>query len=202
MIVKYCGIKREEDIRVVNELKPDLVGFVLDPTRKRYVAPSVIASLRRDLSDGIRVVGVFVDEDPAAVAGLLRDGIIDIAQLHGHESEDYIKELKSLTGATVIKAFGIRNDDDIKACDASPADLVIVDSPGGGTGESFDWELLKKINRPYILAGGLNAGNIERAVEMLAPYGVDVSSGIETDGLKDEEKMRAFMALARKDEQK
>ncbi len=132
------------------------------------------------------------------VAKLLHDGIIDIAQLHGNESEDYIRELKSRTGAQVIKAVGIRSSEDVERAERSPADLVIVDSPGGGTGNTFDWELLKKIKRPYILAGGINAENIEEAVEMLHPYGVDVSSGIETDGYKDKEKMKAFMALVKK----
>ena len=129
---------------------------------------------------------------------LLTDGIIDIAQLHGTESDDYIKEVREKTGAKIIKAFGIRSEEDIRKAETSSADLVIVDSPGGGTGSTFDWELLKRIRRPYILAGGLNKDNVEEAVKVLNPYGVDVSSGIETDGYKDISKMRAFMALIKK----
>lgn len=197
MIVKFCGIRRLEDIKAVNEVKPDLIGFILDKTRKRYVSPDVIKDLRKDLDPGIRTVGVFVDEDISSVVKLLNDGIIDIAQLHGNESDDYIKEVREKTGKKVIKAFGIRNDEDIERAERSAADLVIVDSPGGGTGESFNWDLLKRIKRQYILAGGLNTKNIKDAV-LKDPYGVDVSSGIETDGYKDITKMKAFMAEIKK----
>ncbi|MBO7424857.1 MAG: phosphoribosylanthranilate isomerase [Clostridiales bacterium] len=198
MIVKFCGMRREEDIKAVNEIRPDLIGFILDPSRKRYVSPEVISSLRKGLGPDIKTVGVFVNEDISVVLKLLEDGIIDIAQLHGNESDDYIDEVRNRTGATVIKAFGIRNESDIDKVERSHAEIVIVDSPGGGTGSSFDWTLLNRIKRPYILAGGLNADNIEEAVETLDPYGVDVSSGIETDGFKDIDKMRAFMALIKK----
>ncbi|MCR5617931.1 MAG: phosphoribosylanthranilate isomerase [Clostridiales bacterium] len=197
MIVKFCGIRRSEDIKAVNEVKPDLIGFVLDRTRRRYVSPDTVSGLRKDLDPKIRVVGVFVDEEISYVVKLLNDGIIDIAQLHGNESDDYMKEVREKTGALIIKAFGIRSDEDIKRAEASCADLVIVDSPGGGTGEPFNWELLSKIKRPYILAGGLDADNISDAVK-IAPYGVDVSSGIETDGYKDITKMKAFMAGVKK----
>lgn len=198
MIVKFCGMRRREDIEAVNELKPDLVGFILDSTRKRYVDPYTISDLRKSLDPDIKAVGVFVNEDISVVVKLLTDGIIDIAQLHGTESDDYIKEVREKTGAKIIKAFGIRSEEDIRKAETSSADLVIVDSPGGGTGSTFDWELLKRIRRPYILAGGLNKDNVEEAVKVLNPYGVDVSSGIETDGYKDIEKMRAFMALVKK----
>ena len=198
MIIKFCGIRREEDIEAVNETHPDLAGFIIVKDRRRYISPEKVCELRQKLDPSIKVVGVFVDEDIEVVAKLLHDGIIDIAQLHGNESEDYIKDLKSRTGAQIIKAIGIRSSEDVERAERSPADLVIVDSPGGGTGNTFDWELLKKIRRPYILAGGINAENIKEAVETLHPYGVDVSSGIETDGYKDKEKMKAFMALIKK----
>ena len=198
MIIKFCGIRRPEDIEAVNETRPDLAGFIIVKDRRRYIAPEKVRELRQLLDPSVKVVGVFIDEDIEVVAKLLHDGIIDIAQLHGNESEDYIKDLKSRTSAQIIKAIGIRSSEDVERAERSPADLVIVDSPGGGTGNTFDWGLLKKIKRPYILAGGINAENIEEAVEMLHPYGVDVSSGIETDGYKDKEKMKAFMALVKK----
>ena len=198
MIVKFCGMRRKEDIEAINELKPDLVGFILDSTRKRYVSPETISELRKDLDPDIKVVGVFVNEEISVVVKLLIDGIIDIAQLHGTESDDYIKEVREKTGAKIIKAFGIRGEEDVRKAESSSADLVIVDSPGGGTGSTFDWELLKMIKRPYFLAGGLNKDNVEEAVKVLGPYGVDVSSGIETDGYKDIDKMRAFMAQIKK----
>lgn len=198
MIIKFCGIRRPEDIEAVNETRPDLAGFIIVKDRRRYIAPEKVRELRQLLDPSVKVVGVFIDEDIDVVEELIKDKTIDIAQLHGNESEDYIRELKSRTGAQVIKAVGIRSSEDVERAERSPADLVIVDSPGGGTGNTFDWELLKKIKRPYILAGGINAENINEAVEMLHPYGVDVSSGIETDGYKDKEKMKAFMALVKK----
>ena len=198
MIVKFCGIRRLEDVRAVNKTLPDMAGFILVKGRKRYISPEKVCELRQKLDPSVKVVGVFVDEDIEEVKRLLADGIIDIAQLHGNESDEYIRELKASTDAYVIKAVGIRNADDVRKAETSPADLVIVDSPGGGTGNTFDWDLLQKIERPYILAGGINANNITEAVERLHPYGVDVSSGIETNGFKDEDKMKAFMALIKK----
>jgi len=197
MIVKICGIRRDEDISYLNAVRPDLAGFILVPGRRRYVSPEKVSELRQHLDKDIKVVGVFVDEDISIVRGLLEDGIIDIAQLHGNEDEDYIKELKK-TGAYVIKAFGIKSEEDVYKAVSSSADMILVDSPGGGTGEVFNWSLLQKIERPYILAGGLNSDNITDAVRILAPYGVDVSSGVETDGVKDKDKMEAFMRLIKK----
>ena len=198
MIVKFCGIRRLEDVRAVNKTLPDMAGFILVKGRKRYISPEKVCELRQKLDPSVKVVGVFVDEDIEEVKRLLTDGIIDIAQLHGNESDEYIRELKASTDATVIKAVGIRNAEDVRKAEASPADLVIVDSPEGGTGNTFDWDLLQKIERPYILAGGISIENIEEAAAKLNPYGVDVSSGIETNGFKDEDKMTAFMALIKK----
>ena len=198
MIVKFCGLRREEDILAVNKIKPDLAGFILVPDRRRYVSPDKVCELRKLLDKDIKVVGVFVDEDIEVVKRLISDGTIDIAQLHGNESEEYIRELKASCRATIIKAVGIHDAKDVERAERSPADIVLVDSPGGGTGDVFNWSLLQKIKRPYILAGGLNCDNIVEAVRTLSPYGVDVSSGIETDGYKDKAKMEAFMGLIKK----
>ncbi len=198
MIVKYCGIQREEDIDVLNRCHPDLAGVILVPDRRRYIRPEKVMELRRKLDPTISVVGVFVNEEIKVVQDLLDRGIIDVVQLHGQETEEYIRELKAGTDAKIIKAFGIRSEEDCERAERSSADLVLLDSPGGGTGETFNWTLLQKIKRPYILAGGLNCSNIEEAIRVLHPYGVDVSSGIETDGRKDEKKMQDFMDLARK----
>ena len=198
MIVKFCGLQMEEDIRAVNGLMPDMVGFILDKSRRRYVSPDRLCELRSMLDPKIKAVGVFVDEDIDQVEKLLKEGLIDIAQLHGKETPEYIRELKRRTGAEVIKAFAVRNERDIIEATDSPADLVLLDSQGGGTGEAFEWGMLTPVQRPFILAGGLNAGNVNEAIEMIDPYGVDVSSGIETDGVKDRNKMEAFMAAVRK----
>ena len=198
MIVKYCGIQRQEDVAYVNLCHPDLAGFILVPDRKRYVTPEKVLALRAQLDPEIQVVGVFVNEKIEFVQELIYRGIIDMVQLHGQETEEYIRELKATTDAKIIKAFGICSEEDCERAEESSADMVLLDSPGGGTGETFNWSLLQKIKRPYILAGGLNCSNIEEAIRILHPYGVDVSSGIETDGRKDVKKMQDFMDLARK----
>lgn len=199
LIVKFCGIRRPEDVEMVNRYLPDMAGFVLVPGRKRYVPAEKVRLLREKLDPSVLAVGVFVDEEISVVRNLLSSGIIDVAQLHGNESEEYIRSLQKSTGKKIIKAFGIRDGDDIRKVESSPADLVLLDTPGGGTGSVFDWDLIKKVRRPYLLAGGLHSGNVEEAIEKLHPYGVDVSSGIETEAIKDETKMCAFMAQIRKD---
>jgi phosphoribosylanthranilate isomerase len=142
-------------------------------------------------------VRVFVDEEPQTVARLLNNGVIDIAQLHGAEAEDYIRELRKLIGnKPVIKAFRIASKEDVRAANESTADLVLADA-GAGEGKTFDWSLLSEMKRPYLLAGGLGPENVEEAIQEIRPYGVDVSSGIETDGIKDPEKMRKFAEIVR-----
>ncbi|MCR4930199.1 MAG: phosphoribosylanthranilate isomerase, partial [Lachnospiraceae bacterium] len=192
--IKFCGLKRIEDIKYANELKPDFIGFVFAPGRKRTVDADTAKELKKLLDPDIKAVGVFVDEDINVVTKLLKDGIIDIAQLHGSEDEEYIKTLRSLGSKEIIKAIEIQSVDDVKKANESSADYVLLDS-GKGSGLKFDWDLIKEINRPYFLAGGLNCDNIEDALNILKPYAVDVSSGIETDGFKDFDKMCRFAEL-------
>lgn len=197
--IKFCGLTRIEDIEAANRLKPDYIGFVFWDKSKRAVKREQSAELKSKLDPSIKAVGVFVDEDTEVVKSLLEGGIIDIAQLHGHEDEDYINELKNSTGSRVIKAFRIRSEDDIRKAEESPADMVLLDAGMGG-GVTFDWSLIKSVRRPYFLAGGLEPDNAEDAVKTLHPYALDVSSGIETGGLKDEQKMAAFAAAVRKED--
>lgn len=217
--VKICGLSRPEDIAVVNELHPDYIGFVFADFSHRYVDKETAVILKSHLDPGIKAAGVFVNEDVNFVAELMNEGIIDIAQLHGSEDNDYIAELRSLlkpddaadsvtadgstdidnTSVKIIRAFNINKIADISEIENSTADLVLVDS-GTGSGETFDWSRLAEIKRPYLLAGGLSPDNIGAAVEALHPYGVDVSSGVETDKLKDPEKMRRFVELVRETE--
>lgn len=194
--VKTCGLFRTEDIVVANELRPDCVGFVFWPKSRRYVTPEAAAGLRMLLSPDIPAVGVFVDEDPTVVADLLQQGTIQVAQLHGHEDETYIAALRQTTSAPIWKAFKLRTPEDAAAAEASAADLVLLDN-GYGTGETFDWSLVRDVHRPYLLAGGLTPENVTEAVKTLEPFGVDVSSGIETDGHKDPDKMRMFLDAVR-----
>ena len=193
--VKFCGLKRIEDIRAANELRPDFVGFVFWEKSSRYVSRQEALELGRALLPDIKKVGVFVDEVPDRIAALLSDGIIDIAQLHGHEDEECISKLRSLAGrACVIKAFVIKSKEDLEKAKKSSADYLLLDS-GKGTGQTFNWELIAKedFDKPFFLAGGLGPENVADAIKRLRPYAVDVSSGIETDGLKDPEKMSKFM---------
>ena len=196
--IKLCGLSRPCDIMAANGLQPDFIGIVFARGSKRYVSEETAAALKAQLLPEIRVVGVFVREPPESVAALLNRGVIDIAQLHGGESEAYIAQLRALTDKPIIKAFRIDTAADVEAANASSADFVLLDSGNGGTGTVFDWELLSGIRRPYFLAGGLHPGNAEAAVRALKPYAVDVSSGIETDGLKDKEKMAAFAAAVKR----
>ena len=197
--IKLCGLSRPCDIRAANELLPDYIGFVFAPKSRRYVSPEKAAELKRMLDPRIRAAGVFVDEKPQVIEALVSRGVIDAVQLHGREDEDYIQDLRKQLGNTrIIQAFSICSEQDAKRAEESSADLILADSPGGGTGEVFDWTLLSKIRRPYFLAGGLTPDNAGDAVNALAPYGVDVSSGIETGGEKDRKKMEKFVLAVRR----
>lgn len=196
MKIKLCGLSRESDIQIANELSPDYIGFVFWEKSKRYVTPDTALELRRALSSDILAVGVFVNETPDNVASLLSSGVIDIAQLHGSEDEEYISSLRMLNRKPIIKAFRIESEDDIIKAEKSSADYILLDS-GMGTGNVFDWNLLQNIKRPFFLAGGLSSDNVKNAIKTIHPYALDVSSGIETDGYKDEDKMRAFVHAVR-----
>ncbi|HAG69346.1 MAG TPA: N-(5'-phosphoribosyl)anthranilate isomerase [Lachnospiraceae bacterium] len=195
--IKLCGLTRAEDIKAVNLLRPEYAGFVFAKKSSRYIDREAAYSLRKGLSDGITPVGVFVNEEPETVAGLLSEGVIDMAQLHGNEDEAYINALRALTEKPVIKAFRIRSAADLTAAAKSSADHILLDA-GAGDGKSFDWSLLKGFERPFFLAGGLDPGNVREALRGRDVFAVDVSSGIETGGRKDAEKMKAFVDAVRK----
>ena len=195
--IKFCGLTRTEDIAAANALKPEYIGFVFAPKSKRYVSPQQAALLRARLDPAIKAVGVFVNEPPEAVARLLNEKLIDIAQLHGQEDAAYLARLRSLTAKPLWQAFRAENAAGLAAAARSTADMVLLDSGAGGTGTVFNWKLLQGFPRPYILAGGLDADNAADAVTRLHPYAVDVSSGIETAGKKDPAKMAAFAAAVR-----
>lgn len=195
--IKFCGLTRPCDVEAVNDLRPDYIGFVFAKKSRRYVSPEQAAELKSLLRPGILAVGVFVDEEIGQITALLSSGVIDLAQLHGGEDETYIERMRERTDRPIIKAFRVEGEGDIEKAQASAADYVLLDSGGGGTGKAFDRELLARIDRPYFLAGGLDASTVGEAVKRWRPYAVDVSSGIETDGVKDAEKMRRFMEAVR-----
>lgn len=196
--IKLCGLTRPSDIETANLLHPDYVGFVFAKKSRRYVSPERMKMLKELLHPDILAVGVFVDEEPESVAAWLSSGIIDIAQLHGGEDETYLKKLRKLTDKPLIKAFSVKDMGDIEKANDSTADFVLLDAGEGGTGTAFDRELLAGMNRPYFLAGGLDPSTVEEAVKRWRPYAVDVSTGIETDGVKDAEKMQAFVDAVEK----
>lgn len=189
--VKFCGLKRPCDIVWANELHPDYAGFVFAGTKRR-VSDELAAELRRELDPSIPAVGVFVDDEPQHMASLVKKGVIQLVQLHGQEDEAFVQQIQTDLGVPVIKAFSIANQDDVTRALESRADYILLDQGKGGTGKVFDWFLLKGIGRPYFLAGGLTPQNAAQAAA-LQPYALDVSSGIETDGVKDREKMTLFM---------
>ena len=195
--IKLCGLSRSCDIEWANALKPDFAGFVFAKKSRRYVTPEDARALRADLDPGIRAVGVFVREDPEIVAALLNSGLIDLAQLHGGEDDACILRLRALTDRPLIQAFRVDSPADLIRAKASLADHILLDNGPGGTGTTFDWRHLQGFDRPYLLAGGLSPENVEIAVKTLRPWAVDVSSGIETDGKKDYNKMKAFVEAVR-----
>ena len=196
--IKLCGLMRPSDIEAANLLHPDYVGFVFARKSRRYVSLERVKTLKELLHPDILAVGVFVDEEPDAVAAWLAAGVIDLAQLHGGEDEAYMEKLRGLTDKPIIKAFSVKGEGDIRNANESSADYVLLDAGDGGTGTAFDREMLAGMNRPYFLAGGLDPSTVGEAVRRWRPYGVDVSSGIETDGVKDVEKMQAFVECVRR----
>ena len=199
--IKICGLRRMEDIEAVNRLKPEFIGFVFWEKSKRHVTPEQAEALKKRLDPEILVVGVFVDEQIKVVSDLLNRGIIDIAQLHGHEDEKYISKLREYTKKPLIQAFQIRSEDSaeeiLQKAEKSPAEYVLIDS-GMGSGRPFNWDLLKDFRREYFLAGGLDPENVGEAVARTSAFAVDVSSNVETNGIKDIQKMKAFVDAVRK----
>ena len=195
--VKICGLSREEDIYVVNRALPDYIGFVFAPSTRR-VTVKTAAMLKAKLDPRIQAVGVFVNAEISVIAEIYREGVIDLAQLHGDEDGEYISRLKELCGRRVIKAVGV--GDRLPALPAGP-DYYMFDTLSvqhGGIGKSFNWEILNKYNGPpYFLAGGLTVNNVADAIRRLSPYCVDVSGGVETNGVKDADKINEFIQKVR-----
>jgi len=191
MKVKICGLTRPQDILAVNEARPDYIGFVFAKSR-RQITPSAAAALRKDLNPAVKAVGVFVDE---VIQNIIDVGdTIDIIQLHGTETDDYINRLKALTSKPIIKAVTCSNNERFSKCYSSTADYILLDSPGGGTGKRFNWQSIGELNRPFFLAGGLTPENAAEAAKIM-PFALDVSSGVETNGFKDFEKIKKFMEM-------
>ncbi|MCL2121089.1 MAG: phosphoribosylanthranilate isomerase [Clostridiales bacterium] len=196
--VKICGLRRVEDIAAVNSALPDYIGFVFAPSRRR-IDEQTASMLKEMLDPRIQAVGVFVNQDIKEAASLVQRGILDAVQLHGDEDEEYLIRLKESCGCPVIKSVSVG-----EALPPLPenADYLLFDAASdqrGGSGRTFDWALLQQLHsKPYFLAGGLDLQNISNALRVLSPFCVDVSSGVETGGFKDAEKIHQFIDFVRK----
>ena len=192
--IKICGLKRLEDIEIVNKYKPDFIGFVFADS-KRKVTPNLARQMKQNLDDSIQSVGVFVDAAIDEILEIHEQGIIDMAQLHGSESDEYIEELrqKSNCQLKIINAIEMDDEKDLLEYDNSTADYLLFDS-GKGSGKTFDWRLIRQdLKKEFFLAGGLNYQNISRAINEFDPYAIDLSSSVETNGYKDELKIKKVM---------
>ena len=198
--IKICGLSRECDIDFVNAAKPDFIGFVFADKSKRRVDFETALKLKNRLDKNIKSVGVFVNNDIEFILSLVNSGVIDLIQLHGDEDEKYILSLKEKTSAKIIRAVRVKNAEDILTADKLPVDYLLLDTytkgEYGGSGKTFDWNLIPKISKPYFLAGGLNSENIKSALKVGA-YCLDVSSGAETDGKKDRNKIIEIVTTVR-----
>lgn len=196
--IKICGLTRAADIAAVNEARPDYIGFVFAGSKRR-VTPQQATVLRHGLAPGIVPVGVFVNAQAEEIARLCRAGVIEAVQLHGDEDEAYIRTLRAYTGAPIIKAVrvGARVPEEALA---SSADYLLFDKLSerayGGLGEAFDWSLLAGVGRPFFLAGGITLENVFEAAKSL-PHCIDVSSGVETGGVKDGVKIAKIIEKVR-----
>lgn len=197
--IKICGLRRREDAEILNNLIPEYAGFVFWPRSKRNVSLQEAKTIREYLVPDIETVGVFVNPQQEFVIELVKQEIISKVQLHGSETNEYINELRQRLPRSVeiIKAFEVSNQLTVEVSNSSAADMILVDS-GKGSGNVFEWNMLKGLRREYFLAGGLSPENVAEAVRTYQPYAVDVSSGVETDGFKDIEKIRMFCQEARK----
>lgn len=199
--IKICGIKRTEDIEIVNKYKPDYIGFIFSKS-PRQIDFETAKELKSKLDKSIRVVGVFVNEPIDFIVKLCISNVIDVVQLHGDEDDEYIKQLRALVKCRIIKAVRVKSTEQILQEEQKKCDFLLLDTYKkdvyGGSGEKFNWDLIPNdLVKEYFLAGGLNADNIQLAIKTLQPFCVDVSSSVETDGIKDEQKVKEIIEKVR-----
>jgi phosphoribosylanthranilate isomerase len=198
--IKICGLMREHDVNAVNIALPDYIGFVFAKS-KRQIDEKKAKALKDCLNPFIKSVGVFVNEEIENIIKYCNTHLIDMIQLHGDESEDYIKRLKNSVSNEIIKAIRVKCPEYIKKAMEFSCDYLLFDAyyegVYGGTGKTFDWSVITDISKPFFLAGGINSGNILQAIKQHSPYCIDISSGVETDGCKDPEKIMDIVARAK-----
>ena len=220
--VKMCGISKVETIPAVVDAKPDYMGLVFTPSKRQVTvdqAKTLVEELHKQYAnrynrdaeqysnqtlihqESIKTVGVFVNETVESLLKIAKEVKLDVIQLHGDEDESFIQTLKEQSNVEVWKAVQVRSAADAEAWIDSSADMLLFDAyhkdERGGMGEVFDWSSLDEFERPFMLAGGINSTNVARAIRTVRPYGIDISSGIETEGVKDDEKIKAFANIVR-----
>lgn len=197
--IKICGVRSEETVPVLNQLLPDYVGFILAAGFRRTVSEDTARALRERLDRRICRVGVFVNDSVDRIARLYREGVVNAVQLHGDEDESYIRSLKAVCPAPVIKAVGVAEGRAVRY--PENCDVVLLDAYApterGGTGRSVLWRRYDEIEKPVLLAGGITPENVAEALAKVQPYGVDSSGGLETDGVKDAAKMEKYVSVIR-----
>jgi Phosphoribosylanthranilate isomerase len=190
--IKICGLSRPIDIEYVNEAHPDYIGFVFAKS-KRQVSIEQAKQLKSSLNPDIQAVGVFVNEKIDNIILLCNQNVIDLVQLHGDEDESYISKLKSCISKPIIKAVRVKESEDIKSAEGLETEYLLLDAykegQYGGSGDAFDWTIISKVKQPYFLAGGIHTDNVLYAIKSVNPYAIDISSGVETDGVKDRTKI-------------
>ncbi len=198
MEIKICGIRRYEDIEIINKYRPEYIGFIFADT-KRFVSPELAGSLARKLNGDTKTVGVFVNAPIETVKETVKTAGLDVVQLHGDEDGEYIAQLNGV--CELWKAVRVRDGGDIPEVGGVSRILLdkYSDKAYGGTGKTFDWSRVGKIetDKPIVLAGGLTAENVRRGIEIIKPVCVDVSSAVETNGFKDERKIKEFIETVR-----
>ncbi len=199
--IKICGLSRKIDIDYANASMPDYIGFVFAPG-KRNVSLETAKDLKQKLNKEIKAVGVFVNEPKENIIKACNECVIDIIQLHGDEDNRYINSLREHTENPVIKAVRVKDSEDIKDAAMLASDYILFDTYSadkyGGTGKSFDWDIIDSFDRPFFLSGGINVENISSAITKCKPFCFDISSGVETYGVKDISKINDVIRLSRR----
>lgn len=199
MKIKFCGIRRLEDVAFCNELQPEYLGMILSSGFRRTISPETAEQLVKAKSRSIAAVGVFVNETPEHIAQVLKQVPLDVIQLHGSETAEIVSGVRWRTGLPVWKAVQVQTAADIQAARQLGADQLILEGKAGGMGITADWELIAgaKPAQPFLLAGGLTPENVAEAAARVQSDGVDFSSGIETGGVKDYAKMKQIVTIIR-----
>ena len=203
MRIKMCGLRRPDEIIYANECLPDYIGFVFAESRRK-VSGGEAKKLGEQLDPLVKKVGVFVNEPLRSLISISEEAGLDIIQLHGDEHDEYNREVRHKTGKEIWKAVRVRTAKDIQAAQELPTDKLLLDSFSeesyGGTGKVMDFAVLDQaeIRKPYFIAGGLTVDNLPVILRNTEPYGIDISSGIETGGVKDREKMRKVIQLCKR----